>query len=131
MFVFVINWLDFHMFPTANRAIIPVKYIAFHAGMYRMKRQMRIEDFIFPYGQLNKNNEWGKLADLVPWEEAEEAYARQFVNNGHPAHPARIVFRDLDFSGNGKEIACILRPGDAGKGMERSNTQTFSLRRFL
>ena len=28
------------------------------AGMYRMNRQMRIEDFAFPYGQLDKNNEW-------------------------------------------------------------------------
>lgn len=26
--------------------------------MYRMNRQMRIEDFAFPYGQLDKNNEW-------------------------------------------------------------------------
>ena len=51
--------------------------------MYRMNRQMRIEDFVFPYGQLDKNNEWVKLADLVPWDEAEEAYAKQFVNNGH------------------------------------------------
>ena len=24
------------------------------AGMYRMNRQMRIEDFVFPYGQLDK-----------------------------------------------------------------------------
>ncbi len=52
--------------------------------MYRMNRQMRIEDFMFPYGQLDKDNEWVKLADLVPWDEAEEAYARLVVNNGHP-----------------------------------------------
>ena len=65
------------------------------AGMYRMNRQMRIEDFVFPYGQLDKNNEWVKLADLVPWDEAEEIYARQFVNNGHPAHPARIALGAL------------------------------------
>ena len=63
--------------------------------MYRMNRQMRIEDFVFPYGQLDKNNEWVKLADLVPWDEAEEIYARQFVNNGHPAHPARIALGAL------------------------------------
>ena len=63
--------------------------------MYRMNRQMRIEDFVFPYGLLDKNNEWVKLADLVPWDEAEEAYARQFVNNGHPAHPARIALGAL------------------------------------
>ena len=63
--------------------------------MYRMNRQMRIEDFVFPYGQLDKNNEWVKMADLVPWDEAEEAYAKQFVNNGHPAHPARIALGAL------------------------------------
>ena len=63
--------------------------------MYRMNRQMRIEDFVFPYGQLDKDNEWVKLADLVPWDEAEEAYAKQFVNNGHPAHPARIALGAL------------------------------------
>ena len=45
--------------------------------MYRMNRQMRIEDFVFPYGQLDKNNEWVKLADLVPWDEAEEAYGEE------------------------------------------------------
>lgn len=53
--------------------------------------RMRIEDFVFPYGQLDKDSEWVKLADLVFWDDAEEAYAKQFVNNGHPAHPARIV----------------------------------------
>ena len=63
--------------------------------MYRMNRQMRMEDFVFPYGQLDKNNEWVKLADLVPWDEAEEAYAKQFVNNGHPAHSARIALGAL------------------------------------
>ncbi len=36
---------------------------------------------MFPYGQLDKNNEWVKLADLVLWDEAEEVYAKQFVNN--------------------------------------------------
>jgi len=36
---------------------------------------------VFPYGQLDKNNEWVKLADLVLWDEAEEVYAKQFVNN--------------------------------------------------
>ena len=32
---------------------------------------------------------------LVPRDEAEEAYAKQFVNNGHPAHPARIALGAL------------------------------------
>lgn len=63
--------------------------------MYRMNRQMRIEDFVFPFGQLDKNNEWVKLAEIVPWNKAEDLYAQQFVNNGHPAHPARIALGAL------------------------------------
>lgn len=59
--------------------------------MDHMNRQMRIKDFMFPYGRLDKNNKWMKLADLVPWDEAEEVYAKQLVDNGHPAHPARIA----------------------------------------
>lgn len=39
-----------------------------------MSRQMWIENFEFPYGQLEKDSEWGKLADLAPWDEAKEAY---------------------------------------------------------
>lgn len=32
---------------------------------------------------------------LVPRDEAEETYAKQFVNNGNPAHPARIALGAL------------------------------------
>lgn len=63
--------------------------------MYRKMVQMRIEDFKFPYGDLDRNNEWVKLADLVPWDVAEREYAKQFVDNGHPAHPARIALGSL------------------------------------
>lgn len=31
----------------------------------------------------------------MPRDEAEEAYAKQFVNNGNPAHPARIALGAL------------------------------------
>ena len=37
----------------------------------------------------------GKLADLVPWDEAEEVYVKHFMNNSHPAHPARIALGAL------------------------------------
>lgn len=64
--------------------------------MYKDIRQLRIEDFVFPYGNLDPENDWVKLAALVPWDTAEERYAAQFVNNGAPvpggigvaAHPA-------------------------------------------
>lgn len=63
--------------------------------MYKENRQMRIEDFVFPYGKLNPENEWVKLAELLPWERIEERYAEQFENNGHPAHPCRMALGAL------------------------------------
>lgn len=63
--------------------------------MYKRDNQLRIEDFLFPYRKLNRENEWVKLAELVPWETAEEIYALQFENNGHPAHPARVALGAL------------------------------------
>lgn len=63
--------------------------------MYKQNRQLTIEDFIFPYGKLNTENEWVKLAELIQWDVVEEMYARQFVNNGHPAHPARMALGAL------------------------------------
>ena len=63
--------------------------------MYKDNSQLRIEDFVFPYGTLNPENDWVKLAALVPWDTVELRYAAQFVNNGHPAHPARMAFGAL------------------------------------
>ena len=59
--------------------------------MYRKVTQLKFEDFVFPYGELDPENEWVKLANLVPWDVAEREYAKQFVDNGHPAHSARIA----------------------------------------
>lgn len=63
--------------------------------MYKDTRQLRIEDFVFPYGNLDPENDWVKLAALVPWDTAEERYAKQFVDNGHPAHPCRVALGAL------------------------------------
>ena len=52
--------------------------------MYKDNRQMRIEDFVFPYGELDPENDWVKLAALVPWDTAEERYAAQFTDTGAP-----------------------------------------------
>ena len=54
-------------------------------------KKLRVEEVIVVEGKYDAV----KLADLVPWDEAEEVYARQFVNNGHPAHPARIALGAL------------------------------------
>ncbi len=63
--------------------------------MYKDHSQLRIDDFVFPYGDLDPENDWVKLADRVPWDVAEARYAVQFVNNGHPAHPARMALGAL------------------------------------
>jgi len=63
--------------------------------MYKWDRQIKIEDFVFPFGKLDTENDWVKLAGLVPWDKAEELYAARFVNNGHPAHPARVALGAL------------------------------------
>jgi hypothetical protein len=63
--------------------------------MYKIDRQMKIEDFIFPFGKLNKENEWVKLSEIIHWDKIEARYAKQFVNNGHPAHSARIALGAL------------------------------------
>ncbi len=63
--------------------------------MYKDNRQLRIEDFVFPYGKLDQENDWVKLAAIVPWDMVEERYAAKFVNNGHPAHPARMALGAL------------------------------------
>ena len=55
--------------------------------MYKRETQLAFEDFVFPFGE----NEWVKLAGLIPWDTVERAYAEQFVDNGHPAHSARIA----------------------------------------
>ena len=47
--------------------------------MYKDNSQPRIEDFVFPYGKLDPENDWVKLAALVPWDVAEERYAARFV----------------------------------------------------
>lgn len=63
--------------------------------MYSIDNQLKIEDFIFPYGELDKNNRWVKLASIIPWHEFEETYAKQFINNGRPSKPFRIVLGSL------------------------------------
>lgn len=59
--------------------------------MYRKVQQLAFDDFVFPYGELDQENEWVKLANIVPWDVAEREYARNFEDNGAPAHPARVA----------------------------------------
>ncbi len=63
--------------------------------MYKRDNQLKFSDFVFEYGKLNPENDWVKLADLIAWDKVEEKYASRFVNNGHPAHPARMALGAL------------------------------------
>ena len=63
--------------------------------MYRIKKQLAIDDFVFPYGKLDKHNRWVVMAELIPWDDIERDYAAGFVNNGAPAHPARMALGSL------------------------------------
>ena len=36
---------------------------------------MRIDDFIFLYRTLNKENDWVKLSTIIPWDKVEDIYA--------------------------------------------------------
>lgn len=44
-----------------------------------------------PYGKLDLENEWVKLAEPVLWDVAGTDYAKHFVYSSYPAHPARIA----------------------------------------
>lgn len=45
---------------------------------------------------MNRENRWIKLADIMPWEEIEDVYSRQFVGvRGQVAKSARMAFAAL------------------------------------
>jgi hypothetical protein len=63
----------------------------------RPSAQMVIKDFILPFeGQLNANNRWVKLAEIIPWEEIEKKYAKLFPSDtGTVAKPLRMALGAL------------------------------------
>lgn len=67
--------------------------------MYRKKDRAQPEfvDFYLPFGgKLRADNRWVKLAELMPWEQIEERYARLFdEDTGAPALSARIAVGSL------------------------------------
>jgi IS5 family transposase len=67
--------------------------------VYRKKvsRQLEFVDFYLPFsGKLSAENRWVKLAEIIPWELAEEIYAEAFCDDfGAPALSARVALGAL------------------------------------
>jgi hypothetical protein len=60
--------------------------------MYRIEQQISISEFISPFGKLNPENRWVKMANMIPWRKYESEYAMQFSeDNGAPAIPFRMA----------------------------------------
>ena len=60
---------------------------------------MTIEGFAMPFGgELDAENRWVKMAELMPWDLIEDIYAKTFKNGnneGRPPVPSRIAFGAL------------------------------------
>jgi hypothetical protein len=64
--------------------------------MYKYESQISLSEFYTPFGKLNPNNRWGKIAQLIPWDEYEPEYAAQFdEETGAPATPFRMALGTL------------------------------------
>lgn len=61
----------------------------------KREQQLTLDEFIFPFGKLDKENRWVKLSNEIPWAEIEEIYAKKFVNNGNKAKSVRIALGSL------------------------------------
>ena len=64
--------------------------------MYKDNSQISILEFISPFGELDPENRWVKIANLIPWKKYESKYKKQFcVDNGAPAIPFRMAMGTL------------------------------------
>jgi len=64
--------------------------------MYRIDHQISIAEFISPFGKLNPNNRWVKIAEMIPWRKLEPKYAVVFSKDtGAPALPFRMAMGTL------------------------------------
>lgn len=71
-------------------------------GMYQKesKDQIVFQDLILPFGgTLNRNKRWIKLSEMIPWDEFEEKYVKQFSESGLGA-PAKSFRIDCSCRGN-------------------------------
>jgi len=67
--------------------------------MYRKQHsgQLSIKEFYVSFcGTLDPDNRWVLLAELIPWQELEEAYTPQFsANVGAPEKAVSLAFGSL------------------------------------
>jgi len=62
--------------------------------MYRRKDRKTLPLFpeLFPFGgKLDESNRWLRIAEMIPWEELEEEYAKHFSDVGRPATDSQLV----------------------------------------
>lgn len=62
--------------------------------MYKYRsKQISLTDFNTPVGmKLNPDNRWVKKAEIIPWDEIEQRYAKLFTNRkGNVAKPLRLA----------------------------------------
>ena len=76
------------------------KTLALGRGVIYRKQvqQPEFEDFYLPFGgRLRSDNRWVLLTKLVPWEEIENQYAKNFADSGTgaPAKAARMALGAL------------------------------------
>ena len=58
--------------------------------------QISFEEFNSPFKNLNPNNRWIKIANMIPWQKLEDEYAKQFCqDNGTPAIKFRMALGAL------------------------------------
>ena len=58
--------------------------------------QITLAEFYSPFGNLNPDNRWVKIADSIPWQQYEKEYAKQFSRkSGAPAIKFRMAMGTL------------------------------------
>ena len=65
--------------------------------MFTSNRQRKLSLFDFPLGELNPDNRWVILEELIPWDLIDDIYAEKFAGRrtGKPAYPSRMAFGAL------------------------------------
>lgn len=65
--------------------------------MYRQEKQLEFTGTrLYMQGELDSENRWVRLAEIIPWEKIEREYEKNFdPKNGAPAKSSRMAFGSL------------------------------------